>query len=158
MAGESESVHASWCVGGVDNRRVTRRTAAFGALISALLLVIVLMLLMWSRPDVPLLWASLVFPTAAAVWFLRQAVMPDEGSPRSWRVRNALGCLCVGMGLPVVLMVAGGDSLFGASGPDSYDRQGLGILVLLGILAGLGGVITLAWGAISWSLSVARAT
>ena len=127
-----------------------------GALISALLLVIVLVLLLWTRPDAPLLWAVLVLPLTAAVWFARQAVLPDRDAPRSWRVRNALGCLCVGMGVPVVFMVAGGDALFGPAGPDSADRQGLGVLVLLGILAGLLGVVTLLWGAVAWTLSLAR--
>lgn len=135
---------------------MTRRAAAFGALISALVLVIALFLLLWWRPDVPLLWAVLAVPLGMAVWFVRQAVMPDLRSPTSWRVRNAIGCACVGLGLPVVFMVAGGDGLFGPAGPDSYDQQGLGVLVLLGILAGLLGLVTLVWGAIDWTISVAR--
>jgi hypothetical protein len=135
---------------------VTRRPAAYGALISALLFVIVLLALVTFQPGIPALWLLLVVPSCAGAWFVRQAVLPDEGLPKSWRVRNALGCLCVGMGLPILFMLAGGDALFGASGPDSVDRQGLGGLVLVGVLAGLGGVITLVWGAINWTLSVAR--
>ena len=135
---------------------MTRRTATYAALISALAVVIVLMVLVLLRPDVPALWATLAIPLTAAVWFARQAVLPDADAPRSWRVRNALGCLCVGLGVPIVFMVAGGDALFGSVGPDSYDRQGLGGLVLLGILAGLLGVVTLLWGAVSWTVSVVR--
>ena len=125
-------------------------------LISASAVVILLMLLLWSRPDVPLLWALLAVPVGLTTWFVRQAVLPDSGARTSWRVRNALGCACVGLGLPVVFMVSGGDALFGSAGPDSYDRQGLGVLVLLGILAGLGAVVTLLWGVIDWTVSAVR--
>lgn len=133
---------------------MSRRNAALGAVISALAFVIVLLGLLIVRPDAPVLWSVLVIPCAAAAWFARQAVMPDDREPTRWRVRNALGCLFFGMGLPSVIFVIFSDSLFPGGGPDSQDQQGLGLLVLLAIVAGLGGVVTLLWGLVEWSVSV----
>jgi hypothetical protein len=120
---------------------------------SAVVFVVVLMALVRISTDVPVLWASLVLVAAVCAWFLRQAVLPDRDAPRGWRVRNALGCLFVGMGVPVVIMLVASDSLFPGAGPDKADQQGLGLLVLLAILAGLGAVVTLVWGLVNWLVS-----
>ena len=133
---------------------MTRRTAAYASLISALLFVIVLMSLVVFQPGIPVLWLLLVIPACGGAWFLRQAVAPDKDAPPSWRVRNALGCVFAGMGVPVLFMLVASDALFPGTGPDAADRQGLGLLVLLGILAGLGALVTLLWGVVNWTVSV----
>ena len=125
-------------------------------MICALLFVIVVLSLVVLSPDVPALWLLLVPPTAAGLWFLRQAVMPDRDAPTSWRVRNALGCLFAGMGVPILIMLPASDVLFPAQGPDAADRQGLGLLVVLAILAALGAIVTLLWGTVTWVVSAAK--
>lgn len=124
----------------------------------ALLFVVVVMALVVFSPDVPALWLLVVPPTAACLWFLRQAIRPDHDAPTGWRVRNALGCLFAGMGIPIIVMVPASDVLFPAQGPDAADQQGLGLLVLLGIVALLGAIVTLLWGIVNWTVSVATRT
>lgn len=133
---------------------MTRRGAAYGVLASALAFVIVLFGLLILRPDAPILWALLVIPCATFAWFTRQALMPDDRAPTRWRVRNALGCLFVGMGVPSVFFLIFADALFPPGGPDFVDREGLGLLVVLAIFAALGGIVTLLWGLVEWSVSV----
>jgi hypothetical protein len=125
--------------------------------VSCALLVVIVVLALAALPlEVPVLWLLVVVPAAAGFWFLRQAVKPDRDAPRGWRVRNALGCLFAGMGVPILIMLPASDVLFPGQGPDAADQRGLGLLVVMGILAALGAIATLLWGLVDWVVSVAK--
>ena len=141
---------------GADTGGVTRRTAVWAALICAQLVVIVVLALAALPIEAPWLWLLVVAPAAAGFWFLRQAVKPDQDAPTRWRVRNALGCLFAGMGVPVLIMIPVSEIPFlEFAVSESADQQGLGLLVVLGILAALGAIATLLWGTVEWVVSAA---